>query len=155
MTRLSYLLATILVGGVLMGGAQTVSAHICWQGASCDSNDCLNDGHTHVHVSGGTCVGYPTIDGASDTGVDRNPVGECASLYAVELGYGAPGTTFYVDLRELAGDSVYSIWIYQETNGYFTGGNVERDLQRGGTSSLVEGDDEICHDGYVPDTLLF
>lgn len=64
---------------------------------------------------------------------------------------GVAGETFYLEIREIQGDSyLYSIWIYQEANG------VEG-LQRGGASNIVPDDADPCNDGAPegPDQVIF
>lgn len=82
---------------------------------------------------------------------------ECENNGGIAGGKTVPVTagdvTFYVEVREVLGDAhIYSIWIYQETNGL-------AGLQRGGTSPYFPDDSDPCNDplppGYSPDTIIF
>lgn len=66
---------------------------------------------------------------------------------------------FYVDDRNYAFGN--GIWIYQETNGVYTGGlegllHPTLDLQRGGSSPYVPDDTDICAEvgPWEPDRLI-
>lgn len=65
-----------------------------------------------------------------------------------------PTQTFYIDDRNYALGN--GLWIYQESNGVFTGGDVAKDLQRGGSSQIVPDDNEVCSDNSPagPDQLI-
>lgn len=72
-----------------------------------------------------------------------------------EIGDGTPSHTFYLDDRDqLFGNG---IWLYQESNGKFVGGDPYQDLQRGGSSRYVPNDTDLCTDYSLvgPDTLIF
>jgi hypothetical protein len=90
--------------------------------------------------------------------------GDCDSkgtpaLGEVEIGAGDASATFYVDDRNYVLGN--GLWLYQESNGIFTGGstlapNPTGDLQRGGSSIYVPDDNEICVDdpNVQPDQLI-
>lgn len=92
--------------------------------------------------------------------VGADSVGKCDSGGAPALGRieisptDDPSATFYVDDRDLPLGN--GLWTYQESNGVFVGGDVTKDLQRGGSSAYVPGDNEICTDlgPWAADTLI-
>src|SRR5438094_6935782 len=83
-------------------------------------------------------------------------IGTCTGSGALALGLlevtGGHGISVYVDDRGAPLGN--GAWIYQETNGLYMdrapgvyqGSTVLNDLQRGGRSSLVPSDGEICTD---------
>lgn len=91
-----------------------------------------------AHASTGACLskGAPALGE-----IEISPTNDAAS-------------TFYVDDRNFAMGN--GIWMYQESNGIFTGGHVAMDLQRGGSSPYVPDDNEVCTDNkdVAPDVLI-
>jgi hypothetical protein len=92
---------------------------------------------------------------------DPNCAPECGcygyvALGVIEVGAGSADATFYVDDRNYALGN--GMWFYQESNGvYDSAADGIYNLQRGGSSFLVPGDDEICDDMNPagPDTLIY
>lgn len=91
--------------------------------------------------------------------------GDCADATLVEITGGSAGMTFYVRYFGAAptGPVASGLWLYQESNGYWdpkpAGAYVDPvgDLQAGGSSPYVPGDNEPCPDDsdIGPDTLIF
>jgi hypothetical protein len=97
--------------------------------------------------------------------------GDCeAGLFATgewEFTGGSASTTWYLDDRDYVTGNGF--WIYEETNGIWSEKlpgvyanalgyyGTFSDLQRGGSSPLVPGDNEICTDDSPagPDQLVF
>jgi hypothetical protein len=86
--------------------------------------------------------------------------GDCDSKGNLALGVvevsplNDPASTFYVDDRNyLLGNG---LWIYEESNGHFHD-RMWGDLQIGGHSNVVPGDNDICDAGDPngPDQLIF
>ena len=77
------------------------------------------------------------------------------SMGEIEGGDGTQSGTWYLDDRNYALGN--GIWMYIESNGIWTGGDVHADLQRGGSSATVPDDNEICvDDPNIPsDNLIF
>ena len=81
--------------------------------------------------------------------------GDSSALGLVEISpANDAATTFYIDDRNFALGN--GLWLYQESNGIFVGGDVTKDLQRGGTSEYVPDDSDVCVDdrAVVPDSLI-
>lgn len=84
------------------------------------------------------------------------------ALHRIELTGGSAATTIYVDDENYALGN--GIWMYAETNelwvdkgpGIYFEGLSNANLQRGGSTPLVPGDNDICMDapGFPPDTFL-
>lgn len=88
---------------------------------------------------------------------EHTPQGLCDSGDAPSLGIvqidSPNGQIFYVDDRNYL--LANGIWVYEETNGIITPGDVGHSLQRGGASAYIPDDSEICVDDplVIPDTL--
>jgi hypothetical protein len=111
------------------------------------------------HFSGLAIIGVLIALFTQTIGAD--PIGDCSANHRLwlgeyEMGTGSPQHTFYLDERDpVFGDG---IWIYQESNGIFSGsGDPIQDLQRGGIESLPPHDAETCTDAgpWAPDSLLY
>lgn len=89
--------------------------------------------------------------------------GACSGgLGEFEIGDGTAAHSFYFDDR---GALRAGVWLYEESNGVYYGGNAYRDLQRGGVGMApvvttsppgLGPDNEVCTDGPgQPDTLIY
>ena len=104
----------------------------------------LSTGIAGAHQEYNSCSGS-----ADEFTVVTTPVETPATPYSP-----AGKQTLYVEAREVNGDSLYSIWVYLESNSH-TG----LQTKAGETSIADESDSEICTNmgghNIKPDTLIF
>jgi hypothetical protein len=90
--------------------------------------------------------------------VAADPVGACGPKGTPALGeveIANPAQVLYIDDRNYALGN--GLWLYEESNGVYPGTGAANDLQRGGSSAFVPGDNEVCTDtgDWAPDQLIF
>jgi hypothetical protein len=89
--------------------------------------------------------------------VAADPQGACGSKGTPALGeveIANPAQVLYIDDRNYVLGN--GLWMYEESNGIYPGTGAANDLQRGGSSIFVPGDNEVCTDvgDWAPDTLI-
>jgi hypothetical protein len=99
-------------------------------------------------------LGAPLHGGLAQSSTCDPPNDAPPPFGETEVSDGSAAHTFYIDVRHVTLD----VWLYQESNGVFVGGDPVKDLQRGGNSFLVGNlDSDPCTDSTLvpPDTLVF